>query len=32
VIIFDPHAIGCRIELDEPEAAALRDQLTEWLG
>jgi hypothetical protein len=32
VIVFDPHAVGCRIELDEHEAAALRDQLTEWLG
>jgi hypothetical protein len=32
VIVLDPHAVGCRIELDELEAAALRDQLTEWLG
>lgn len=32
VIVFDPHAVGCRIELDESEAATLRDQLTEWLG
>lgn len=32
MIVFDPHAVGCRIELDEHEAAALRDQLTEWLG
>jgi hypothetical protein len=31
VIVLDPHAVGCRIELDEAEAAALRDQLTEWL-
>jgi hypothetical protein len=32
VIVLDPHAVGCRIELDETEATALRDQLTEWLG
>lgn len=32
VIVLDPHATGCRIELDEDEAAALRDQLSEWLG
>lgn len=32
VIVLDPHAVGCRIELDETEASALRDQLTEWLG
>jgi hypothetical protein len=32
VIVFDPHAVGCRIELDEHEASALRDTLTEWLG
>jgi hypothetical protein len=32
VIVLDPHAVGCRIELDEREAVALRDQLSEWLG
>jgi hypothetical protein len=32
LIVLDPHAVGCRIELDEREATALRDQLTEWLG
>jgi hypothetical protein len=32
VIVLDPHAVGCRIELDETEAAALRDTLAEWLG
>lgn len=31
VIVFDPHAVNCRVELDEDEAAALRDQLTAWL-
>lgn len=32
VIVLDPHATGCVIELDEAEATALRDTLTEWLG
>lgn len=32
VIVLDPHAVGCRIELSEDEALALRDLLTEWLG
>jgi hypothetical protein len=32
-IVLDPHVTGqCVLELDEAEAAALRDQLTEWLG
>lgn len=31
-IVLDPHAVGCVIELDEDEATALRDQLSEWLG
>jgi hypothetical protein len=32
-IEFDPHATGsCVLELDAPDAAAVRDQLTEWLG
>jgi hypothetical protein len=31
-IVLDPHAVGCAIELDETEAAALRDLLVEWLG
>jgi hypothetical protein len=29
--VLDPHAVGCVIELDEAEAAALRDLLVEWL-
>lgn len=32
LIVLDPHAVGCRIELNPAEAAAMRDQLTEWLG
>ncbi len=32
-ITLDPHATGaCVIELDETEATAVWDQLTEWLG
>jgi hypothetical protein len=32
-ITLDPHATGaCVIELDEVEATAMWDQLTEWLG
>ncbi len=32
-ITLDPHATGaCVIELDEAEATAVWDQLTEWLG
>lgn len=32
-IVIDPHADGqCVIELDEDQATAVRDQLTEWLG
>lgn len=32
-IEFDPHATGaCVLRLDEQEACALRDALTEWLG
>lgn len=31
-IVLDPHAVGCVIQLDEAEAAALRDLLVEWLG
>jgi hypothetical protein len=31
--VFDPHAIGCCvIELDQNQATAVRDTLTEWLG
>jgi hypothetical protein len=32
-IVFDPHVTGCCvISLDETEARAVRDTLTEWLG
>ena len=32
-IVLDPHVAGsCVIWLDEDEARAMRDQLTEWLG
>jgi hypothetical protein len=32
-ITLDPHATGgCVIELDEAEASAVRDTITEWLG
>jgi hypothetical protein len=32
-IEFDPHVTGaCVLLLDEDEACALRDALTEWLG
>jgi hypothetical protein len=31
--MLDPHVTGsCVLELDELEATAMRDQLTEWLG
>jgi hypothetical protein len=33
MIVLDPHVTGsCVLELDEDEAAAMRDQLAEWLG
>jgi hypothetical protein len=32
-IVLDPHVTGqCVIELDEAEATAMCDQLSEWLG
>ncbi|MGH3774284.1 MAG: hypothetical protein ACRDRR_00880 [Pseudonocardiaceae bacterium] len=32
-IELDPHSVGsCKLTLDEDEATALRDALTEWLG
>lgn len=32
-IVLDPHVAGCCvISLDEVEARAVRDTLTEWLG
>lgn len=32
-IMLDPHVTGqCVLTLDEAEAAAMRDALTEWLG
>jgi hypothetical protein len=32
-IVLDPHVTGsCVIELDQDQATAVRDTLTEWLG
>jgi hypothetical protein len=32
-IVLDPHVAGCcAVWLDEEQATAMRDQLTEWLG
>jgi hypothetical protein len=31
MIVLDPHAVGCVIELDESEDTALRDLLIAWL-
>lgn len=32
-IVLDPHVAGCCvIELDQDQATAVRDTLTEWLG